>query len=118
LLYQKSTLIEVDILPWEIHPWDNSELAIVRASSCITIGSHIAADLTQYLLTENRKMRFGAFQFDESGLTWFSHSILGGENMDLQELQTCILSVAAIATSYEDIIMEKFSFTNQKILAI
>ncbi|HEY9618953.1 MAG TPA: hypothetical protein V6C78_01220 [Crinalium sp.] len=108
LLYQQSTLIEVDVLPWEVHPWDESELALVRAASHITVGRYQSADLTQFLLSENRKMRFGAFQLDEAGQVIFAHTILGGNDMDLLELQTCILSVAAIATTYDDIITETF----------
>jgi hypothetical protein len=104
LLYKETTLIEVEVLPWEIHPWEDSELAIVRASSHITVGSTVDADLIQFLLSENRKMRFGAFQLDEAGQILFVHSILGGENMDLLELESCLLSVAAIAARYDDII--------------
>jgi len=104
LLYKETTLIEVEVLSWEIHPWEDSELAIVRASSHITVGSTVDADLIQFLLAENRKMRFGAFQLDEAGQILFVHSILGGENMDVLELESCLLSVAAIATRYDDII--------------
>lgn len=104
LLYKETTLIEVEVLPWEIHPWEDSELAVVRASSHITVGSTVDADLIQFLLAENRKMRFGAFQLDEVGQILFVHSILGGENMDVLELESCVLSVAAIATRYDDII--------------
>lgn len=100
LLYQESTLVEVEVLPWDIHPWEKSEMAIVRAYSYLTVGSGVEADLLQHLLAENRRMRFGAFQLDEAGQVLFAHSILGGENMDLLELQTCILSVAAIAANY------------------
>jgi hypothetical protein len=46
---------------------------------------------------------------DESGQVVFTHSILGGENMDLLELQTCILSVAAIAANYTSILAERLS---------
>lgn len=108
LLYRDITLIEVDVLPWEHHPWDDSEMAIVRASSLVTVGNSASDDLSQYLLAENNRMRFGAFQLDDSGQVVFAHSVLGGEDMDLRELQTCILSVAAIATSYQDVLAEKF----------
>lgn len=107
LLYQDATLIEVEVLPWNINPWDGDELAIVKASSCVSIGSQGEA-MMQYLLTENRKMRFGAFQLDEAGQVLFTHAVLGGENMDLLELQTCILAVAAIANTYQDLITEQF----------
>lgn len=108
LLYNSSTLIEVEVLPWEIHPWENSELATVRAASHITVGNTTTLDVIRFLLSENRKMRFGAFQLDEVGQVVFADSILGGENLDLLELQTCILSVAAIASRYSDIITEQF----------
>jgi hypothetical protein len=108
LLYNQATLIEVDVLPWEVHPWENSELALVRAASHLTVGTYQSAELTQFLLAENRKMRFGAFQLDEAGQIVFAHTILGGDDMDMLEVQTCILSVAAIATTYDDIISEKF----------
>ncbi|MDX2213035.1 MAG: hypothetical protein SFY66_07070 [Oculatellaceae cyanobacterium bins.114] len=108
LLYNGSTLIEVDVLPWEVHPWNDSELATVRAASQITVGNTSMAAVTHFLLAENRKMRFGAFQLDESGQVVFADSILGGDNLDLLELQTCILSVAAIANSYSDIIAQQF----------
>lgn len=107
LLYE-STMVEVEVLPWEVHPWADSEMAIVRASSCVTIGSSIDIDLMQYLLHENRRMRFGAFHLDESKNVVFAESVLGGENMALVELQICILSVATIADTYDDIIAEQF----------
>jgi hypothetical protein len=107
LLYG-STLIEVEVLPWEIHPWEKANLATVRATSCVTIGSRIDQELLHFLLTENRRMRFGAFHLDEADQVLFAESVLGGENMDLMELQTCILSVVTIADTYDDIIAERF----------
>lgn len=103
-----SALIEVEVLPWEIHPWQEGDLAAVRATSCVTVGSALERELMIFLLTENRRMRFGAFHLDEAGQVVFSESVLGGENMDLMELQTCILSVVTIADTYDDIIVQKF----------
>ncbi len=103
-----SALIEIEVFPWEVHPWDEADLATVRATSYVTVGSNLDCDLMQFLLTENRRMRFGAFHLDEAGQVVFSESILGGENMDLMELQTCILSVVTIADTYDDIIASKF----------
>ena len=107
LLYE-STMLEVEVLPWEIHPWEDSDMAIVRASSCVTIGTATDSDLMQYLLSENRRMHFGAFQLDDSNNVVFAESVLGGENLALVELQTCILCVAAIADTYDDIIAQRF----------
>ncbi|ASC71995.1 hypothetical protein XM38_029490 [Halomicronema hongdechloris C2206] len=103
-----STLVEIEVLPWEVHPWEAADLATVRATSCVTVGSSINAQLMHFLLTENRRMRFGAFHLDEANQVLFSESVLGGENMDLMELQTCILSVVTIADTYDDIIAQRF----------
>lgn len=103
-----STLVEVEIFPWEVHPWEEADLCTVRATSCVTVGSSIDGDLMEFLLIENRRMRFGAFHLDEPHRVLFAESVLGGENMDLMELQTCILSVVTIADTYDDIIAEKY----------
>ncbi|HIK43447.1 MAG TPA: hypothetical protein IGR64_01025 [Leptolyngbyaceae cyanobacterium M65_K2018_010] len=103
-----STLVEVDVLPWEIHPWEEADLATVRATSWVTLGSVINQELMHFLLTENRRMRFGAFHLGEANQVLFAESVLGGENMDLMELQTCILSVVAIADTYDDILVKRF----------
>lgn len=107
LLYG-SALVAVEVLPWEVHPWQEGDLATVRATSCVTIGSTLECELLQFLLTENRRMRFGAFHLDEAGQVVFSESVLGGEDMSLMELQTCILSVVTIADTYDDIIAQRF----------
>jgi hypothetical protein len=128
-----SALIQVEVWPWEVHPWETGDLATVRAASCVTIGSRIDQELMGYLLSENSRMRFGAFYLGadsgfslepaldrtpdqangdqgdhQVGEVWFAHSVLGGENMDLMELQTCILSVVTMADTYDDLIVERF----------
>jgi len=50
-----STRVAVEVLAWEVHPWDTRE-AIVKACSCVTVGTRIDAELMQYLLSENRRM--------------------------------------------------------------
>lgn len=107
LIYE-STVVEVEVLAWEVHPWEASELAIVRATSCVTVGSTVDSELMHYLLLENRRMRFGAFHLDDANQVQFAESVLGGESMDLRELQTCILSVATIANTYDDLIAARF----------
>lgn len=102
-----STWVDVEVLDWDFHPWENSELAIVKTTSAVTIGSQQSADLYQYLLEENKRMLFGGFQLDGDRIL-FSESILGGENMDLLELQTCIFSVVTIADTYDDTLIQRF----------
>ncbi|MCU0524842.1 MAG: YbjN domain-containing protein [Elainella sp. Prado103] len=103
-----SAKIQVAVLAWEVHPWEINDLAIVRASSCVTQGSQVNAALMQYLLSENSRMRFGSFQLGDDQTVLFAHSVLGGEHMDLLELQTCILSVVTIADTYDDWIIAQF----------
>ena len=103
-----SAKIVIEVLAWEVHPWEMRELAIVRAWSWVTIETQITPELMRYLLTENSRMRFGAFQLGKAGEVLFGNSVLGGENMDLMELQTCILSVVTIADTYDDWIVERF----------
>lgn len=103
-----STRIGIRVLVWEVNPWDTQELVIVRACSCVTVGSRITAELTEYLLRENLRMRFGSFQLGDHDEIFFAHNILGGENLDLMELQTCILSVVTIADTYDEILTAQF----------
>lgn len=103
-----SAHVTVEVLTWDVHPWEERELAIVRACSCVTVGSNLSTELMDLLLRENQRMRFGAFQLGQQGEVLFAHSVLGGEGMDLTELQTCILSVVTIADTYDDSIVEKF----------
>jgi hypothetical protein len=107
LLYG-STIVEIEVIDWEVNPWNMPDLEIVKAYSQLTIGSRIDAELLSYLLNENSRMLFGAFQLGEEGQIGFAHSILGGEGMDLRELQTCILSVVTIADTYDDLLIERF----------
>jgi len=103
-----SAMVEIEVLNWEFHPWEARDMAIVKASSCVTVGSQVDEQLMMYLLNENRRMRFGAFHLGETGQVWFADSVLGGEGMDLMELQSCILAVVTVADTYDDIIVEKF----------
>lgn len=104
-----STRVGIRVLIWETNPWETPDLVIVRACSCLAISNPIAPKLAEYLLRENLRMRFGAFQLGDHGEIFFAHNILGGEHLDLMELQTCILSVATIADTYDDILVKKDS---------
>lgn len=103
-----STVVDIEVLVWEVHPWEQADLSTVRATSCVTIDSTVSPDLMRYLLTENGRMRFGAFHLGTTGKVLFAESVLGGGSMDVMELQTCILSVATIADTYDDIIVRRF----------
>jgi len=85
-------------------PWDTRE-AIVKACSCVTVGTRIDAELMQYLERVIAGCAFGAFQLGNANQVLFN-SILGGENMDLGATDPA--SVVTIADTYDDIITEKF----------
>jgi len=114
LLYG-SIKVGIRVLGWEVNPWETPELVIVRACSCITVGSQISLELTEYLLRENLRMRFGAFQLGDNNEIFFAHNILGGEQLDVMELQTCILAVVTIADTYDDILAAKFGGVSSRI---
>jgi hypothetical protein len=103
------------VLGWEVNPWETPGLTIVRACSCITVGSQITPELTEYLLRENLRMRFGAFQLGDNNEIFFAHNILGGEQLDVMELQTCILAVVTIADTYDDILTAKFGGVSPRL---
>ncbi|MEM6447771.1 MAG: hypothetical protein AAF704_14595 [Cyanobacteria bacterium P01_D01_bin.123] len=106
-IIHETRVVRVEVLPWQVNPWDKgSELAIVRASSRLTIDGNIDTRLMHHLLRENARMRFGAFQLDDNNEVVFSDTVLGGSNMDLFEMQTCILAVATVAVTYDSIIDE------------
>jgi hypothetical protein len=60
-------------------------------------------------------MRFGAFQLGDRNEIFFAHNILGGEHLDVIELQTCILAVVTIADTYDDILTEKFGGVSPRV---
>lgn len=113
-----SIKVGIRAIGWEVNPWDTPELAIVRACSCVTVGSHITPELTEYLLRENLRMRFGAFQLGDNNEIFFAHNILGGEQLDVMELQTCILAVVTIADTYDDILTEKFGGVSPRAILL
>ena len=103
-----SAHVNVEVLPWEVHPWEERELVLVHVVSCVTFHTEMTAELMEFLLRENQRMRFGAFHLGEEGEVLFSNKILGGEEMGLLELQSSILAVVTIADTYDDIIATKF----------
>lgn len=96
----EGAIVIVDILSWEVHPWEAGDLAIVKASSRVQCDVPVDERLLRGLLQENARARFGAFQLDDQNCVVFADTILGGEGMDVMELQTCILAVVTIASTY------------------
>jgi hypothetical protein len=66
--------VGIRVLGWEVNPWETPELVIVRACSCITVGSHITPELTEYLLLchFDRSLMMRNHHFDKSAIALFS----------------------------------------------
>ena len=94
-----STIVQVVVRPW--HEKD----AIVESSCHVVYGAEITEDLMYYLLRENAKMHFGAFSLNFDDTILFGHSIAGA-NLDPNELEATIRTVARVSDYYDDEIIE------------
>ncbi len=77
--------------------------AIVRFAAQLVSGIEMSGDLARRLLKINARLRFGAFGYQEQGqVVTLSHSILGGETLDLEELQATLEDLALLADEFDD----------------
>jgi len=91
-----------------IVPWDEQR-CMVRCAAQLVKGCNVNGDLALELLRLNAQLRFGAFAYEPMGnLILFVHSILGGPNLDPEELITTVSDVALIADEYDDKIIDKY----------
>ena len=80
-----------------------TERAIVRLAAQLVSGIDMTGDLARRLLKINARLRFGAFGYQEQGkVVTLSHSILGGETLDYEELQTTLEDLALLADEFDD----------------
>lgn len=92
--------------------------ALVRFVAQLARGVDINPDLAIKLLRLNARLRFGAFGFvrDGSCIT-FSHTLLGGENLDAPEILATLRDVALVSDEYDDeIVKEAGGQTMQQLL--
>jgi hypothetical protein len=82
--------------------------ALVRFVAQLARGVEIDPDLALKLLRINARLRFGAFGYvrDSSCIT-FSHTLLGGETLDDDEILTTLRDVALVSDEYDDQIVEE-----------
>jgi hypothetical protein len=100
---QGSSIVMINVVPW------GSNKAVVRCIAQLVKGVHLKPELATQLLEMNAVVRFGAFGFVPDGnVITFSHSILGGGQMDPMELLATIRDVAIIADEYDDRIARKY----------
>lgn len=101
LLQRGTTLTHVAVAPWG----EDDAVVIVRAY--VNYGADLAPDLLKHLLTENARMRFGAFGIDNDGDIFFEHTIVGS-TCDKEEIKASVLAVAGTADRYDEPIRERW----------
>jgi hypothetical protein len=81
---------------------------IVRIFSITNVDVAPTPELTEYLSTENFRLTFGHFAYNDAERNiWFIHNLLG-DFLDPDELVTAVRMVAGQANQYDDLIREKF----------
>lgn len=97
---QGTAYVYVRVVPWE-------DRALVRLVAQLVGGVDITPDLTMRLLRANTRMRFGAFGFVPHGsCVILSHTLLGGDSLDEDELLLALSTLALVADEYDDAIVE------------
>lgn len=101
IVEEGSAIIQTVVRPW------HSKDTVVHCFAYVVQGAEINATLMQYLLKKNTTLRFGAFGLTFDDTIIFSHSIAGA-NIDRNELQGTIETVARITDFYDDEIVTQF----------
>jgi hypothetical protein len=103
VIKQGSTYVMINIVPW------GGSRAVLRFVAQLVKGINLTEQLARELLHLNSMLRFGAFAYDPVGNTvLFQHSLLGGPNLDPEELLATLTDVALLADEYDDKIIEKY----------
>lgn len=99
---QGTAYVYIHVLPWE------PERALVRLVAQLARGCEMTPDLAIKLLRLNARLRFGAFGFVPQGsCVVFSHTLLGGETLDAEEILTTLRDLSVVADEYDDLIVEE-----------
>ncbi len=99
---QGSTFVMLNVVPME------NERAQVRCIAQLVKGVNMNPELALYLLKTNAQLRFGAFAYAErASLVLITHSLLGGDTLDPQELLATVADLAVLADQYDDEIIAK-----------
>lgn len=97
VIKQGSTFVMIAIGAW------GKDRALVRVSAQLVKGGRMDGTLALKLLELNGALRFGAFHYDEiENIVFFSHTLLGGKNLNEEELRAAVSEVALIADEYDD----------------
>ena len=108
---QGSAYVYILVVEW-------TDKSLVRFVAQLARGVDMSPDLAMKLLRLNARMRFGAFGFVKDGqCVTFSHTLLGGDTLDAEEILATLRDVALVADEYDDqIIEEAGGQTMQQIL--
>jgi hypothetical protein len=99
---QGTAYVYVHVLPWE------PEHALVRLVAQLARGCEMTPDLAIKLLRLNARLRFGAFGYVPQGsCVVFTHTLLGGETLDADEILTTLRDLSVVADEYDDLIVEE-----------
>lgn len=77
--------------------------AIVRLAAQVVTGIDMTGSLALKLLKLNSRLRFGAFGYQEEGkVVTLSHSVLGGDTLDEDEILAALEDIAVLADEFDD----------------
>ncbi len=109
---QGSAYVHLMVADW------GDDRAIVRFVAQLARGVEMNPDLAMKLLRLNARMRFGAFGFVvDGGCVTFSHTLLGGETLNSEELLATLRDVALVSDEYDDkVVAEAGGQTMQQLL--
>jgi len=94
---QGSAYVMLVVLP------DGEKRAIVRMAAQVVTGIEMTGELARKLLCMNARLRFGAFGYQKDGrIVTLSHSVLGGETLDAEEILAALEDMALLADELDD----------------
>jgi hypothetical protein len=87
----------------------DEERAQVRCVAQLVKGVNMTMELAIELLKMNTRLRFGSFAYGEPArLVLITHSLLGGDTLDREELTAALSDLAQMADEWDDYIIERF----------
>jgi hypothetical protein len=99
---QGTAYVYIHVLPWE------PDRALVRLFAQLARGVDMTPDLAIDLLRMNARLRFGSFGYVTQGsCVVFSHTLLGGETLDGDEILTVLRDLSMLADAFDDRIVEQ-----------
>ena len=89
-----------------VFPWAKDDATITTRAYVVT-GTELVPELMLYLLTQNDRVRFGAFGVDADKDIFFEHTIVGS-TCDKEELKASIMAVIMTADDEDDKLVAKY----------